>query len=182
MNYISTVAPAWRSRADSRVILVALGVALLTLAAKVQVPFWPVPMTLQTFAVLTLAAAYGARLGTTTVLSYVALGAVGAPVFATGAGPLYLLGPTGGYLAGFIAASALVGWLADRGAGRSILSALVMFLAGEIVIFCLGAGWLASLIGAGKAISAGVLPFLPGEVLKIALATAVSIVAWKRAA
>ncbi len=181
MNYLSTVAPAWRNRADSQVILVALGVALLTLSAKVQVPFWPVPMTLQTFAVLTLSAGYGARLGTATLLSYVAIGAVGIPVFASGAGPLYLLGPTGGYVAGFIVASALIGWLADRGTGRTVLPALFMFAAGEIVIFGLGAGWLASLMGASKAISAGVLPFLPGEALKIGLAAAVSVAAWKRA-
>lgn len=180
-NYLSTIAPAWRSRVGSQVLLVVFGVALLTLSAKIQVPFWPVPMTLQTFAVLTLAAAYGARLGTTTLLSYVALGAVGVPVFASGAGPLYLLGPTGGYLAGFIVASALVGWLADRGSGRTVLSALAIFAVGELVIFGVGAAWLASLIGAGKAISAGVVPFLPGEVLKIALAAAVSIAAWKRA-
>jgi biotin transport system substrate-specific component len=178
-NLLSTVWP--KSQLLHKAVVVGLGVALLTLASKVQVPFWPVPMTLQVLAVLMIGATAGARLGGATVLAWLGLGALGAPVFATGAGLAYMVGPTGGYLAGFLAAALVVGYLADKGHGRTIGSALLMLLAGVVIIYALGLGWLGSLIGAEKAIAAGLMPFIPAEVLKVALGTAILTAAWKQA-
>lgn len=172
----------WPQAADSllaRTVLVLAGTLLLALSARVQVPFWPVPMTMQTFVVLGIGAAYGARLAGVTLLTYLAQGAIGLPVFATGAGLAYMVGPTAGYLTGFLAAAILVGALADRGFCRDRMSTLLAFLAGTVLIFTLGAGWLAFLFGAETALTAGVLPFLTSEVLKIALAAAVFPLAWK---
>ena len=163
-------------------ISLAIGAtALLWVSAKVQVPFWPVPMTMQTFVVLGIGAAYGARLAGITVLTYLAQGAMGLPVFATGTGLAYLAGPTGGYLAGFFVAAVVVGYLADEGLGRTHLSAFLVFLAATLLIFGLGAAWLALLIGPAKAFTAGVLPFLPAEAAKLLLATAFFPIAWRLA-
>jgi biotin transport system substrate-specific component len=179
-NLLSTLWP--KSQALHKAALVALGVVILTLASKVQVPFWPVPMTLQTLAVLMIAATSGARLGTATVLAWLALGAAGAPVFAGAAGgPAYMMGPTGGYLAGFLVAAFVVGQLADRGYGRTLASALVMLLAGEVVIYALGLAWLSAFTGAEKAITLGLVPFIPAEILKLALGAALLTAAWKQA-
>ena len=178
-NLLSTLRP--QSRAVHKLVTVALGVAILTLASKVQVPFWPVPMTLQALAVLMIGATAGLRLGAGTVLAWLALGAVGVPVFATGAGLAYLVGPTGGYLAGFLLAAAVVGWLADRGHGRTVVSAIAMLVAGEVAIYALGLGWLSVLFGAEKAVAVGLLPFIPAEILKVALGTAILTAAWTKA-
>lgn len=161
--------------------LAVLGTALLTASAKIQVPFWPVPMTMQTFVVLVIGATYGARLGAATVALYLAYGAVGLPVFAAGGGLVYLAGPTGGYLIGFLAAAAVVGWLAERGFDRRWPSALAVFLFGDGVIFAFGVLWLGYHFGVATAVQGGLLPFLPGEVLKIVLAMAVLPFAWKMA-
>ena len=123
-NLFSTVWP--KSQLLHKAVAVGLGVVILTLASKVQVPFWPVPMTLQTLAVLLIGATAGMRLGVATLLAWLGLGALGAPVFATGAGIAYMAGPTGGYLAGFLLAAIIVGYLADKGHGRTILSVLAM--------------------------------------------------------
>lgn len=163
----------------AKLALVALGSLLLTLSAKVQVPFWPVPMTMQTFVVLGIGAAYGARLGGATVAAYLAQGAAGLPVFATGAGLAYLAGPTGGYLLGFLAAAMVIGAMAERGFCRSRLSTLLAFLAGTAVIFGLGATWLGLLFGWQTALASGVIPFVTSEAVKIALATLVFPLAWK---
>jgi biotin transport system substrate-specific component len=173
----------WPAAADSlgaKIALVLAGTALLTLSAKVQIPFWPVPMTMQTFVVLLIGAAYGARLGGATLLAYLAQGAVGLPVFAAGGGLAYLTGPTAGYLFGFLAAAVLVGWLAERGLCGSRLGTLATFLAGTVVMFGLGAGWLGALFGAEVALASGVVPFLLSEAVKIALAVALVPLAWKR--
>jgi biotin transport system substrate-specific component len=177
----------------SQLLLVIAGTLLLAVSAKVQVPFWPVPMTMQTFVVLLIGAAYGARLAGFTLAAYLAEGAAGLPVFAKGAGLAYMAGPTGGYLAGFVIAAVVVGWLADRGYGRAVVTTLVAFLAGEVIIFALGVGWLAGGfpglglqlaggfpgLGLQKALAEGLMPFLPAEALKIALACAVLPLAWR---
>ena len=176
----ATLWPAERGQTTLRAVaMVLFGTALLTLSAKVQVPFWPVPMTMQTFVVLMLGAVYGPRLGVATVLAYIAEGAMGLPVFVSGAGLAYLAGPTGGYLAGFVAAAYLVGMLAERGFDRRPLTTLVAFLAGTVVLFGLGVVWLSVLFGFDKAIAVGVVPFVPGETLKIALAVAALPLAWR---
>lgn len=179
-NILSAFWPRAQAQLLYKVLLVALGVLLLAASAKVQVPFWPVPMTLQTAVVLLIGVTYGARLAVSTLVSYLAAGAVGLPVFATGAGLAYMAGPTGGYLAGFLVAAAVTGWLADKGHGRTVLSALVVFAIGELLMFALGIGWLSALIGPEKAVAGGLLPFIPAEILKVALASAVVTVIWKQ--
>ncbi len=175
-------AALWPSSARSllaQAVLVLAGTLLLALSARVQVPFWPVPMTMQTFVVLGIGAAYGARLAGITLLTYLAQGALGLPVFATGAGLAYLAGPTAGYLVGFFVAAVLVGYLADEGLGRTHLSAFLVFLAATVLIFLCGAAWLTLLIGPGKAFAAGVLPFLPAEAAKLLLATLFFPATWR---
>ena len=164
------------------VVLALAGTALLVLSAKIKVPFWPVPMTMQTFAVLVIGMAYGWRLGTATVALYLIEGAVGLPVFTgtpeRGIGVLYMVGPTGGFLIGFVAGAAISGWLAEQGWDRSIIRTLGAMLAGETVMFALGLGWLAHLFGVTKAIEFGLAPFVWAEIFKIALAAAVMPGAW----
>jgi biotin transport system substrate-specific component len=180
--YTTLIGRLWPQTAVSflhQALLVVAGTLLLALSAKVQVPFWPVPMTMQTFVVLLIGASCGARLAGATLALYLAEGAVGLPVFAAGSGLAYMAGPTGGYLAGFLVAALVVGWLADRGFGRTISTTLAAFLIGEVIIFALGVGWLATLIGPEKAIAAGLVPFLPAEALKVALACALLPFAWR---
>ena len=171
--------PAAGSIAVRAIVLAVIGSLLLTISAKIQVPFWPVPMTMQTFVVLVLGVAYGWRLAGATVLLYLAQGALGLPVFAGGGGLAYMAGPTGGYLAGFLLAAVAVGWLAERGWARSAPSTLAAMLIGTAIIFGCGIAWLATLIGLPQAISAGLVPFLLSEAVKIALATALVPSAWR---
>src|SRR6185437_15248600 len=126
------------------VILIALGTALLTLSAKVNLPLPYVPMTLQTLVVLVIGAAYGWRLGTATLMAYLAEGAIGFPVFAGPVGGLApLVGPTAGYLYGFVAAAFVTGWLSERGWDRSMLLLFVAMALGHLLILCAGFAWLA---------------------------------------
>jgi len=153
------------------------------LSAKIHVPFYPVPMTMQTFAVLVIAMVYGPVLGTATVALYLAEGAFGLPVFSgtpeRGIGLAYMAGPTGGYLAGFLMSAALLGWLNSRGWDRRFSTALAAMVLGTAVILLLGFAWLSVLIGAEKALQFGIVPFLPGAALKIALAAALLPLAWR---
>ena len=156
--------------------LLTVGLSLtLALAARVSVPFWPVPMTLQTLAVLTIGGLAGPRLAGATLLLYLVEGACGLPVFAgtpeRGIGLAYLAGPTGGYLAGMLLAAPLVGWLVARSRGGKLAVAGAV-LAGTAVIYVCGVAWLAGLVGMQRALALGVLPFLAGEAAKVALATA----------
>ena len=164
-------------------LLAIAGSILMAVSAKIQVPMWPVPMTMQTFAVLVIAMSFGMRLAGATLLLYLAEGAVGLPVFATGSGLAYMAGPTGGYLVGFFVAAVLVGWLAGRGWDRSVALTLVAMALGTLVIFGLGVTWLGVFLGdADKAIANGLTPFLVGAAVKIVLAAAVLPLAWKLAA
>ncbi|AZO73495.1 biotin transporter BioY [Mesorhizobium sp. M1D.F.Ca.ET.043.01.1.1] len=148
------------------------GVALVTVSAKVQVPFWPVPMTLQTLAILLISASYGMRLASSTLAAYLLLGAAGFPVFANGGGLLYVAGPTGGYLAGFLIGACLVGWLSDHGFSQRAPDSVIMMLIGELAIFLPGVAWLGVLFGPDKALAGGLSPFILAEVLKVLLACA----------
>ncbi len=167
-----------------RVALVALGVAALAIAAKIKVPMWPVPITMQTFVVLAVGAAYGLRLGLATMLAYLAVGVVGFDVFtnssAEKSGLSYMMGTTGGYLAGFVIATAFMGWVARLGWDRSFGRTLVSMTIGNVLILAPGVLWLGMLLGWDKPIlDWGLWPFLPGAVLKTALAAAVFPVAWR---
>jgi len=168
--------PAAGAQAALRaVVLAVFGSLLLTLSAKVQVPFWPVPMTMQTFVALMLGAAYGWRLGGATVLLYLAEGAMGMPVFAgAGAGPAYMAGPTGGYLVGFAVGAAVAGFLVERGGSRGLATLTLAMLVGHAVILALGVAWLALGLNLGwtKAVAVGLTPFWAATALKTALAVA----------
>ncbi len=153
------------------VALMALGVALLAVSAKAKIVIGPVPVTLQTLVVLLIGASYGWRLAASTVVAYLAAGLSGAPVFAGElVGPAYFAGPTAGYLLAFVPAAALVGWLAERGWDKSVPMTVVAMVLGNLVIYAIGATWLASMIGAQKAWTFGVLPFLAGDAVKIGFA------------
>ena len=184
-----TVAPShfplaallWPHRADGSsgllrsVILVALGTAMLTLSAKVSLPLPYVPMTLQTLVVLVIGAAYGWRLGSVTIMAYLAEGAVGFPVFAGPVGGLApLVGPTAGYLFGFVAAALVTGWLSERGWDRSVLRLFVAMALGHILILAAGFAWLAfgMKLGVEKAWLVGVAPFIAASLIKNALGAA----------
>jgi biotin transport system substrate-specific component len=173
------VAQLWPSRADSRLgllrnaVLIAFGALLLAVSAKVQVPFYPVPMTMQTLVVLVIGATYGWRLGSATVLLYLLEGALGLPVFAGPvAGPAYMAGPTGGFLAGFLAAALVTGWLAEKGWNRGIVPILALMVVGHATIFAFGVAWLATVMPLDKAWAVGFLPFVAATLLKTALAAA----------
>jgi biotin transport system substrate-specific component len=157
------------------VILVALGTALLTLSAKVNLPLPYVPMTLQTLVVLMIGAAYGWRLGSVTVMAYLAEGALGLPVFAGPVGGVApLIGPTAGYLFGFVAAAFVTGWLSERGWDRSVLRLFVAMAIGHMLILSAGFGWLAfgMKLGVEKAWLVGVAPFIAASLIKNALGAA----------
>ena len=150
-----------------------LGSLILWASAKVSVPFWPVPMTLQTGAVALLAAAYGWRLGLATVVLYLMEGAAGLPVFQGGGGLAYLAGPTGGFLIGFALAAALVGWFAERGFDRNPVKLFGAMLVADAIVFALGLLWLGTVIGWDKPVlQLGLYPFILGDLVKMALAAA----------
>jgi len=165
---------AWPRAGFLENTLLVLGASLLTgLAAQVAIPlpFTPVPVTGQTFAVLLTGAALGARRGFLAQVAYLAEGAMGLPVFAGGAaGAQVLAGPTAGYLIAFPLAAALTGWLAERAWDRRFLTMAGVMLLGSGVIFTLGAAGLARFLPVSQVFAAGVLPFLAGDVIKTSLA------------
>jgi len=182
LTYAPLAAPAWRDSAGNArllpmMILAIAGTILLTVSAKVQVPFWPVPMTMQTFVAILIGVAYGWRLGAATVALYLLEGMFGLPIFAgtpeRGIGLAYMTGPTGGYLIGFLLAAYVAGWLTERGWAESPLKLILLFLVGHVVIFVPGLAWLATLIGAEKTVASGLLPFLPGTIVKSLLGAGV---------
>lgn len=159
--------------------LVLVGVGILAASARIQVPFYPVPVTMQTLAVMVIAMAYGSKLGTATLFTYLFAGFIGAPVFAGGAGFAYMAGPTGGYLAGFLLAGVVLGALADRGWTRNWQTTAAAMLVGTSIIYLLGIAWLSQLIGLDKAITFGLVPFIYGDILKLVIAAASVPFMWK---
>jgi biotin transport system substrate-specific component len=153
-------------------VLVVLFSAFVGLTAQVEIPLWPVPLTLQTLGVLFTGAVLGGRRGALALLLYLTEGAAGLPVFAGGAsGVAYMLGPTGGYLVGFVIAAGVVGWLAERGWDRRLVWTVLAMVAGNVAIYALGVAWLAVFLGdLQAALVNGVLIFIPGDLVKIAVA------------
>jgi biotin transport system substrate-specific component len=149
-------------------LTIMVGAALMTLAAKVQVPFWPVPMTLHTMAVMAFAVAFGPRIAVSIFLTYLAAGAAGLPVFSgspeRGAGLAYMVGPTGGYLLGYLVASWLVGRLA---LGKGIYGRVGAMLAGMLTVYAIGAAWLTIYVPVDQVLAVGVIPFLLSDLVKI---------------
>jgi biotin transport system substrate-specific component len=164
------------------ILLVTAGSLVVAVSALIQVrlPFTPIPITAQTLAVLLVGVLLGSRRGGLALLAYLGQGLAGLPVFAGGGfGLAHLLGPTGGYLIGFAAAAFLVGWLAERGWDRRPLAALGAMTLGNLVIYAIGAGWLAWMVGPNQALALGVAPFVLGDVLKISLGTALLPLGWR---
>ena len=180
-----TLWPAQSSSARTarNVLLALVGTLALTVSAKTQIPFWPIPMTMQTFVVLVIGMAYGSRLGAATVALYLLQGALGLPVFAgtpeKGVGLAYMIGPTGGYLLGFLVAAWVCGWLAERGFDRSPLKSLTAMSVGHVLIFVCGVAWLAPLMGIEKAFMVGVAPFWAATIVKTLLGVVTLPLAWK---
>ncbi|MQB42057.1 biotin transporter BioY [Rhizobium sp. ICMP 5592] len=154
-------------------LTIIAGAALMTIAAKTQIPFWPVPMTLHTLAVMALAIAFGPRIAVAIFFAYLVAGAAGLPVFSgspeRGIGLAYMAGPTGGYLAGYLVASWLVGTLA---LGRGLVGRTGAMLAGLVIVYALGLAWLAAYVPLDRLLSVGVIPFLLGDLVKIGLVAA----------
>ena len=167
-----------------QIVLVLAGVAVLATAAKIRIPMWPVPMTMGTFAVLTIGAAYGPRLGLTTILAYLAVGALGFNVFAGSSaeenGLAYMMGGTGGYLVGYALAALALGAFARAGWDRTFGKMAAALLAGNAIIYVPGLIWLGVLYGWDKPILEwGLTPFLFGDALKLALAAMLIPAVWK---
>ncbi len=167
-----------------QVALVVLGVAALAIAAKIKVPMWPVPMTMGTFAVLTIGTAYGARLGLVTMMGYLLVGALGFDVFAGSSaekfGLTYMMGGTGGYLVGYLLATVMLGALAARGWDRSVGKLAFALLLANVLIYVPGLLWLGQLYGWDKPILEwGLTPFLAGDAIKLALAALLIPAVWK---
>ncbi|WP_119458264.1 biotin transporter BioY [Rhodospirillaceae bacterium SYSU D60014] len=180
-----TLWPAGKTAPALRwITLMVVGSLALAVSAKLHVPFWPVPLTMQPFVVLVIGAAYGWRLGGATVLLYLAEGATGLPVFSgtpeRGLGLAYMAGPTGGYLMGFAFSAAAIGWLAERGWDRDPIRTFAAMAFGHAVIFVFGVTWLAGFMGSfAAAWVAGAVPFYVGTLVQTALATAVLPLAWR---
>ena len=183
LNLINVLVPSMKNSLTQKLVLILIGTLLITLSAKIQIPFYPVPMTMQTFVILMIGMTFGWKMGGLTVFFYLIEGALGLPVFAgtpsKGLGFAYMVGPTGGYLVGFMLATCTVGYLGERGLDRTFLTTFIAILIGTILIFLCGYTWLSSLIGFEKAFIYGVLPFVWSELFKIALATAVLPVCWR---
>jgi biotin transport system substrate-specific component len=168
--------------ADALVVLA--GTALVAFAAQVSIPlpFTPVPITGQTFAVLLVGASLGAARGFSSLLLYFLVGIAGAPVYADqGHGWETIMSASGGYIVGFMLAAAVTGWLAERRWDRRFSSALGAMLTGNVVIYLVGLPWLAVVLDTGleRTLELGLYPFVPGDVLKLYLAGALLPTAWK---
>ena len=188
MTYPSMSAALLLGEADSKVqrtvryaLLAFAGSALITLCTQISLPLFPVPMTLQTFAVFLIGLTYGWRLGGITVALYLLEGALGLPVFSGGkGGMLVFMGPTAGYLVGFLLAATACGWFAERGFDRSYFKLLVALLLGNVLLYVPGLLWLGTLIGWDKPVlEYGLYPFISGDLLKIAMAVLLLPTAWK---
>ncbi|MDP5086436.1 MAG: biotin transporter BioY [Yoonia sp.] len=168
-----------------QVLMVVLGIVALSILAKVKIPMWPVPITMGTFAVLTIGATYGPRLGLATILGYMIIGALGFDVFAGSsaetAGLTYMMGGTGGYLVGYVLATLALGYAARAGWDRSVVLMAVALLIANALIYLPGVAWLSVLYGNGLAwaVEVGVTPFLIGDALKLGLAALLVPGLWK---
>ncbi len=157
-----------------------LSFAILTgICAKLKIEIGPVPITMQTFAVLLSGALLGSKKGALAQLTYLLLGLLGLPWFARGGGMAYIFSPTFGYIVGFVLAAYLVGWLCEKGFDREIKKAILAMLAGNIVIYIPGLLWLANFVGFGKVLKIGLYPFIFGELLKIFLASSILPISWR---
>lgn len=181
MTYADILRPAEKKQAAVYdIALILAGSAFIAICAQIAVG-WPVPMTLQTLAVLMVGALLGAKKGSLAVVIYALEGMAGLPVFAgCKAGMAVMAGPTGGYIAGFAAAAYVVGMLCQRGWDRHVGTTIAAMVVGEVILFAFGLFWLGCLFGFSKSVLAmGFYPFILGDILKVALAAAVLPMGWK---
>ena len=188
INYPSMSAYLFLVEVDSKIqkalryaLLALAGSVLITICTQISLPLFPVPMTLQTFAVFLIGLTYGWRLGGITISLYLLEGAIGLPVFSGGKGGMIVfMGPTAGYLVGFLLAATACGWFAERGFDRSYFRLFLSLIVGNILIYTPGLFWLGTLIGWDKPVlEYGLYPFIGGDLLKIAMAVLLLPTVWK---
>lgn len=175
MQTVSVASEQFKSNSllDRRALWVAVGTLVLAASSWVSIPLTPIPITMQTYAVIVIGALLGARLGTLTVMAWLAEAAVGLPVLANGAGGLHLFfGPSAGYIFSFPVIAAFTGWFADRKLDRGILSSSAVMLGANAINLTMGALWLAVFVGWRGAVMGGLMPFWIGALAKAAFATA----------
>ena len=173
----------------SDIALVVAGTALVAVLAQVAIPLWPVPVTGQTLAVLLVGASLGAARGAASLSLYAVLGGLGLPIYSDASGGWsVLLGPTGGYIIGFIVSAALVGWAAERSWDRGWYKPIITFIGGSLVVFSIGLPWLAVSLGQlglpndlQSVLIAGFYPFIIGGLIKAAIAAALLPALWAAA-
>jgi len=182
-NYIDT---KFHSKLEenhlTNIMLILVGIGLLSLMAQLSIvlPIGPVPITAQSFAILIIGSLYGAKRAAITTLSYIALGAMGLPIFSGGSfGLVKLMGPTGGYLIGFVLAASTMGFLSEFKLDRSLKSALLIFTVGHFIIFLCGLIWLSFFVKVQSVLALGFYPFIPGMILKTILAASCNRLLWK---
>jgi biotin transport system substrate-specific component len=182
-NFFEIVFPEVNLLTKGLLVLGCSGLMALSSRLSLPLPFTPVPVTGQTLAVLLISGLLGMRMAVSVQLLYLAQGLAGLPVFAPGAtwGVARLLGPTGGYLAGFVVAAGIVGWMADRGYGKRLGSALLMVVFGNFAIFAVGVPWLKWMMRVDweQAVTLGLWPFLIGDLYKIVLAAMLLPGSWR---
>ncbi len=175
-----TVLPVESALRQALLVIGGSLVVALTAQVSVPLPLTPVPITGQTFGVLMVGLLLGSRKGALSLGLYLLEGLAGLPVFSGASGGLaHLLGPTGGYLVGFIPAAALTGWLAERAWDRTILGAAAAMVIGNLAIYLVGLAWLAFYLPLEQVLPTGLLPFIPGDLAKIALAAGLLPSAWR---
>lgn len=181
-SYIDLLRPMSRKNAFIFDILMVLsGSLILALASQVSVrlSISPIPITLQTLAVLLIGATMGSKRGASAILLYIVEGASGMPVFAGGlSGIAYMLGPTGGYLLGFVAAAYVVGFCAERGYDRHVVTTFIILAIGNAITYTFGLLWLAFYVEKSLALQMGLFPFITGDVLKIVMASLILPSGW----
>lgn len=181
-NYIDLLRPDSKRFAVIYDCLMILGGSLLLAVASrisVMLPFSPIPITAQTLAVLLIGTTMGSKRGALTILAYLAEGAAGLPVLAGGlSGITYMLGPTGGYLIGFVAAAYVIGLGAEKGYDRNVITTFLMLTVGTVAIYIFGLLWLSIYIERSLVLSMGLYPFIPGAVLKIVMASLALPAGW----
>ena len=167
------------------IAMIALSVVFLAIIAKIRIPLWPVPITMQTFGVFTIAFFFGSFRGAVSLLAYALAGLLGLAVFAGyNAGLPVFLGPSGGYIVGFIFAAFAVGYLIEKGYGRTWKSVLLVILVGEVIIYAFGLPWLAAALPELTffgVLKAGLIPFIIGDTVKALGAVALFPYLWKGA-
>ena len=169
------------NRTLNQVLLVTMGVIAMALLAQVAipVPFSPVPLTGQTFGVLCLGLLFGRKLGLATILSYIALGSIGMPLFAKGGSGLLFFSPSGGYLVGYVFAVLLCGFFAEKGWTKSIFKLFAVLFVAEILIYAFGLTQLSFFIPSEAVLSAGLYPFILGDLTKMLMVAMLLPAVWK---